>query len=138
MKHKVRPKKARRGTSSVFAIILIIIIIFAFGIVFMNFVMSEVNFAKDTFNVQMASLLLKSFTINATHIVAYLQNVGTSLVEITNAYVNGLIATLSSVTQIEPNSIVATVLQGIFAKGETYTIKLAGPFNILTTFKITY
>lgn len=130
--------KARRGTASVYAIVILIIVIFVFGIVYYNFVASNVDFMKNTFNSQMTDLLLKSFSINGTCITVWLQNAGASFVEITGGYVNGLIATLSTTVKIEPGSIGEALLQGIFVKGSTYTVKLLSFFNTALTFEITY
>lgn len=130
--------KARRGTASIYAIVLMVIVTFAFGILFFNFVVSKVDFAKNTFSSQMAGLLLKSFSINATYVTVWLQNAGASLVEITGAYVNGLIATLTTIVKIEPSSIGEVFLQGIFVKGSTYTVKLLSVFNTVITFEIPY
>jgi hypothetical protein len=130
--------KARRGTASIYAIVLMVIVTFAFGILFFNFVVSKVDFAKNTFSSQMTGLLLNSFSTNATCITVWLQNAGASLVEITGAYVNGLIGTLTTIVKIEPSSIGEVFLQGIFVKGSTYTIKLLSVFNTLITFEIPY
>jgi hypothetical protein len=115
-----------------------VIITFASGAVLFNFVMSNVNFAKNSFTSQMSALLVQSFTINATQITAWLQNTGNTLVEITGAYVNGLIAILTNSVNIQPGSVGATSLQGDFTKGGTYTVKLLSVFNTLITFDITY
>lgn len=88
------PKRSRKGSTAVFAVLLLVLITFASGILFYNFVMSNISFATNTYNTQMVALLVKSFTINATHIVAFLQNTGAAMVEFTNAYVNGLITAL--------------------------------------------
>ena len=130
--------KAHRGIASIYATVLLIIVTFAFGIVYFNFVESNVDFMKNTFNSQMAGLLLKSFSTNATCITVWLQNAGASLIEITGAYVNGLIETLTTTVKIEPGSIGEVFLQGIFLKGSTYTIKLLSFFNTVVTFEIPY
>ena len=116
----------------------LVIITFAFGIVFFNFVMSNVSFAANTFNTQMAAMLLKSFTINATHIIAYVQNTGAAAVEISSAYVNGLVTTLTAMVQIAPNAIGEAILQGNFLSGDTYTIKLANIFNTEVSFQASF
>jgi len=133
-----RPKRSRRGTSAVFAVVLLVIITFAFGIVFFNFVMSNVSFAANTFNTQMAALLLKSFTINATHVIAYVQNTGAALVEISSAYVNGLVTSLTAMVQIAPSAIGEAILEGSFLSGNTYTIKLANIFNTEVSFQASF
>jgi hypothetical protein len=132
------PKRSRKGSTAVFAVLLLVLITFASGILFYNFVMSNISFATNTYNTQMVALLVKSFTINATHIVAFLQNTGAAMVEFTNAYVNGLITALVTLVQIAPNAIGAAILQGDFVAGNTYTVKLANIFSTEVTFQASF
>jgi hypothetical protein len=132
------PKRSRKGSTAVFAVLLLVLITFASGILFYNFVMSNISFATNTYNTQMVALLVKSFTINATHIVAFLQNTGAAMVEFTNAYVNGLITALVTLVQIAPNAIGAAILQGDFLAGNTYTVKLANIFSTEVTFQASF
>lgn len=128
----------RKASSSVFAVTLLIIIAFAFGIAFVSFVRSEISFSWNTYASEMSLLVLKCFTVNATHIVANLQNMGKATVEITGAFVNGIVATVNSIVQIQPglSNIIAVV--GDFLKGSTYTVKLLNLFNTVLTFQINY
>jgi hypothetical protein len=132
------PKRSRKGSTAVFAVLLLVLITFASGILFYNFVMSNISFATNTYNTQMVALLVKSFTINATHIVAFLQNTGAAMVEFTNAYVNGLITALVTLVQIAPNAVGAAILQGDFLAGNTYTVKLANIFSTEVTFQASF
>jgi len=135
MKNIVR---ARKGTSSVFAALMMIIITLVSGIAFCTFVTSNINYAQDKFTTQMTSLILKTFKINSTHITAWIQNTGTKLTKITSAYVNGLIATIINTVQIEPSSTTMTCIKGTFTKGNIYTVKLLSLFSTAATFDITY
>lgn len=130
--------KSRDATSAVFATLLLVLLVFAFGIFFYNFVMANVELATNTFNTEMASLLLKSFTINSTHLISWLQNTGNNLVKITTAYVNGLIATVQGKLEIEPQTIQPIVIVSSFIKGNTYTVKLQGLFGVIMSFQVTY
>ena len=130
--------KSRRGTSAVLGVGMLILVCFAFGIVYFNFVNTNISFATSTFNSQMVSLLVKSFTINATHIVANLLNAGSAAIEFTNAYVNGLVTALTTIVQIGPNAIGTAILQGNFLPDNTYNIKLANIFNTEITFQVTF
>ena len=130
--------RSRRGTSAVFGATLLVIVCFAFGIIFFNFVNGNLSLAESNFNTQMVAILLKSFTINSTHLIAYLQNAGTKLIEITNAYVNGLIASLTAIVQVLPNALEAAILQGNFQPGNTYSIKLSTIFNTEITFQASF
>ena len=130
--------RSKRGTSAVFGATLLVIVCFAFGIIYFNFVNGNLSLAESNFNTQMVAILLKSFTINSTHVIAYLQNAGTKIVEITNAYVNGLIASLTAIVQVLPNALGAAVLLGNFQPGNTYTIKLSTIFNTEVTFQASF
>ena len=132
------PKKSRRGSTALFAVLLLVLVTFTAGILFYNFVMQNINFATNTFNTQMVALLVNSFTINSTHIVAFLENTGSALVEITNAYVNGLITAIINIAKIAPNAIGSVVLTGNFLAGNTYDVKLANIFNTEVTFKASF
>jgi hypothetical protein len=81
---------------------------------------------------------MKSFSINATHIVAFLQNTGSALVEITTAYVNGLVTAIVNLVKIVPNAIGSIILTGNFLPGNTYDVKLANIFNTEVTFKASF
>jgi len=132
------PKRACKGSTAVFAVLLLVLITFVSGILFYNFVMSNISLATNSYNTQMVALFLKSFSINATHIVALIQNTGTSIFEATNAYVNGLITSLVTLVQIAPNAIGSAILQGDFLPGNTYTVKLANIFSTEVTFQASF
>jgi flagellin-like protein len=133
-----RPKKSRRGSTAVFGVLLLILITFVSGILFYTFVMQNINFATNTFSTQMAALLVNSFSINATHIVAFLQNTGSTLVEVTSAYVNGLITAIVNLVKIAPNAVGAVILTGSFLAGNTYNIKLGTIFNTDVAFQASF
>jgi hypothetical protein len=132
------PKKSRRGSTALFAVLLLVLVTFTAGILFYNFVMQNINFATNTFNTQMVKLLVNSFTINATHIVAFLQNTGSQVVEITNAYVNDLVTAIVNLLKIAPNAIGSVVLTGNFLPGNTYDVKLVNIFNTEVTFQAAF
>jgi flagellin-like protein len=132
------PKKSRRGSTAVFAVLLLVLITFVSGILFYTFVMQNISFATNTFSNQMAALLVNSFTINSTHIVAFLQNSGSALVEVTSAYVNGLITAIVNLVKIAPNAVGAVILTGSFLAGNTYNVKLGTIFNTEVTFQASF
>jgi flagellin-like protein len=131
-------KKSRRGSTAVFGVLLLVLITFVSGILFYTFVMQNINFATNTFSTQMAALLVNSFSINATHIVAFLQNTGSDLVEVTSAYVNGLITAIVNMVKIAPNAIGAVILAGSFIAGSVYSVKLGTIFNTDVTFQASF
>jgi high-affinity Fe2+/Pb2+ permease len=129
------PRKSRRGSTVVFGVLLLVLVTLVSGILFYTFVIDNINFATETLNTQIAGLLLSSFTMNSTHIVAFLKNTGSQIVEVTNAYVNGLIPAIANIVKIAPNDIGAVILKGNFLHGNTYDVKLANIFRTQATFK---
>lgn len=135
MKAFIRSKK---GTSKVLGILMITMVTLVSGFFFLNFVTANVNFAKNTFNTQMKSLLLDSFSANTTHIVAFIKNSANKVVEFTQAYVNNMLGTLQGgKATIKPLSIGIATIRGSFAEGNTYTVKLSNIFNVAITFTVT-
>jgi flagellin-like protein len=132
------PQKSRRGSTAVFGVLLLVLITFVSGILFYTFVMQNISFATNTFSNQMAALLVNSFSINATHIVAFLQNTGSNLVEVTSAYVNGLITAIVNMVKIAPNAIGAVILAGSFIAENLYSIKLGTIFGTDVTFQASF
>jgi flagellin-like protein len=132
------PKKSRRGSTAVFGVLLLVLVTFVSGILFYTFVMDNVNFATEAFNIQMVGLLVESFTMNSTHIVAFLQNTGAALIEITSAYVNGLVTAIVNLVKIAPDAIGSVILAGSFIAGNTYDVKLGNIFNNEVTFQASF
>lgn len=118
--------------------LLLVLITFVSGILFYTFVMQNISFATNTFSNQMAALLVNSFSINSTHIVAFLQNTGSKLVEVTSAYVNGLITAIVNLVKIAPNAVEAVIMAGSFIAGNMYSIKLGTIFNTDVTFQASF
>lgn len=133
-----RPKKSRRGSTAVIGALLLILITFVSGILFYTFVMQNINFATNTFSNQMSALLVNLFSINSTHIVAFLQNTGSKLVEITSAYINSLITAIVNLVKIAPNAINAVILTGSIIAGNTYDVKLGTIFGTDVAFKASF
>jgi hypothetical protein len=132
------PKKSRRGSTALFAVLLLVLVTFTAGILFYTFVMDNINFATETINTQMVGLLLNSFKMNGTHIVAFLKNTGSALVEITSAYVNRLVTAIVNLVKIAPNAIGSVVLTGNFLPGNTYDVKFVNIFNTEVTFQASF
>jgi uncharacterized membrane protein (DUF485 family) len=129
---------SKKGTSMVLGMLMTIIIVIASGFLLFNFVMSNVNFAKQTFNTQMKHLLLESYSANTTHIIVFIRNTARQTVEFTLAYVNNMLATLQNgKVTISSLSVGVATIVGSFAKGNTYTVKLTNVFNVAITFTVT-
>lgn len=129
---------SQQGTSMVLGALMIVLVTFASGMFFFNFVMSNVDSMKTAFNTQMKNLLLEYFSANTTHIIAVIKNTANKVVEITHAYVNNMLAILQEgKIIIQPLSTGAATIIGSFAKGNTYTVKLTNIFNVAITFTVT-
>lgn len=130
--------RSKKGTSKVLGTLMAIIVVFISGFFFYNFVASNVNFAKNTFNTQLTNLLLDSFSANSTHILAFIKNSANKAVEFTQAYTNNMLAVLQGGKAIvEPLSTGAAIIRGSFMEGSTYTVKLSNIFNVAITFTVT-
>ena len=132
------PRRSRRASTAAFGVLLLVLVTFISGILFYTFVMDNITFAAETLNTQIAGLLLNSFTMNSTHIVAFLKNTGSQIIEVTTAYVNGLVTAITNLAKIAPNAIGAVVLIGNFLPGNTYDVKLASIFNAQATFQASF
>jgi hypothetical protein len=131
-------KSSIKGTCKIMATLVVVMVTFVSGFIFLRFVVSNVDFAKTTFTNQMQNLLLKSFSINSTHIVALIQNEYSKAISFTLAYVNGLIATLKGgETVISALSTGTAAIVGSFTEGNTYTVTLTNIFSIDLTFTVT-
>jgi len=129
---------SKKGTSAVFAVLLLTILTIFTGIMFYNYVTSCVDSMKNTLATQLSLLLLESANINGTCITAYVRNAGSSEVNITNAYVNNKPATLSRTVYVPPASLERAHVLGSYIRGMTYTVKLASVLGTLLTFKVTF
>ena len=132
------PRKSRRASTAAFGVLLLVLVTFVSGILFYTFVMDNITFAAETLNTQIAGLLLNSFTMNSTHIVAFLKNTGAQVIEVTTAYVNGLVTAIATLVKIAPNAIGSVVLRGDFLSGNMYDVKLANIFNTAVTFHASF
>lgn len=126
---------SRKGSSLVLASLLLVIVTIAAGVLFYNNIMGSVSSMTTNINTQMSLLLLESSSVNATHITAFLRNTGQFSVEILNAYINDEIAILSQTVKIAASSLATTYIKGVYTKGATYSVKLAGMFGALITFQ---
>lgn len=115
--------------------VLLVLITFVSEILFYTFVMENINSATETFNTQIAGRLLNSFRMNSTHIIAFLTNTDSQIIEITHAYVNGLVTAIVNLVEIAPNAIGSVILTGNFLAGNTYNVKLSSILNTEVTFQ---
>ena len=130
--------KSRTGTSMMLGSIMLIIVSLVVGLLFYSYVSGSFDVMTNTFNTQMQGLLLEWTQVNTTHITAMLKNAGPKIVSITNAYVNNIPKLLQQNLQISPSSTGAAYVNGVYQKGTTYKIKLAGIFGLLLKFDVTF
>jgi len=130
--------RSRRGSSLVLGTLLLVIVTLVAGVLFYSTIMGSVSSMTQNFNTQMNLLLLESSSVNATHITAFIRNTGQFSVEILNAYVNSEIALLVHAVKIAASSLGIANIKGDYTKGTTYSVKLAGMFGTLITFKVTF
>ena len=76
--------------------------------------------------------------MNSTHIVAFLKNTGAQIIEVTTAYVNGLVTAIVNLVKIVPNAIGSVILTGNFLPGNTYNVKLSSIFSTEVTFQASF
>jgi len=130
--------RSKKGSSLVLGVVLLVLVTLVGGIFFYNSVMGSINFSTNAFNTQMKTLLLESANINSTHIVAFLKNVSTKVLDITTAFVNQAPAMLRQALQIAPAALGMASIGGYYSKGTTYTVKLSGLFGVLLAFDVTF
>ena len=128
----------KKGTSAVLAVLLMVLVTMASGIMLYNYVMAHVESMTTNLSIQLSLLLLESANINTTHITAFVRNTGNNVVSITNAYVNNVPALLSQSIQIAPASLGIAYVSGAYARGVTYTVMLASVLGSSLTFKVTF
>jgi len=130
--------RSRKGSSLVFATLLLVIVTLVAGVLFYNTIIGSVSSMTNDFNTQMSLMMLESSNINATTITAFIRNTGQYSVEILNAYVNSEIAILVQTVKIAASSLGITYVKGDFTKGATYSVRLASMFGTLITFQVTF
>ena len=133
-----KPPRSRRATTAVFGVLLMILVTCVSGVLFYTFVMDNITFTTETLNTKIAELLLNSFSMNSTHIVAFLKITGSQLIEVTNAYMNGLIAVIANLVKIAPDAVGTVVLTGTFIAGQIYIVALGNIFSTQATFEASF
>jgi len=68
--------RSRKGSTMVFATLLIVVVTIVAGLLFYNTIMGSVSKMTNNVNTQMALLLVEGSGINATHITAFIRNTG--------------------------------------------------------------
>jgi len=129
---------SKKGSSIVLASLMMIIVTLIAGVFFYNFVMGNVQSMTNNVTTQLSILLLDSVKINSTHIIAFIRNTGSSIVNVVNAYVNNEIALLANEVRVSASSMAAALIKGEYTLGAVYRVKLAGVLGTLLTFEVKY
>jgi len=130
--------RSRKGSSLVLASILLVVITIVAGVLFYNTIMGSVSSMTNNLNTQMSLLLVENSRINATCITAFIRNSGQYAVDIVNAYVNDEIAALAQTVKVAAAALGVAYIQGTYAEGSSYSVKLASLFGTLITFEVKY
>ena len=83
-------------------------------------------------------LHLESARVNTTCIAAYVRNMGSVDVTITEAYVDKQFHSLTQTIHITPNSLGTVYITGTYEKGTTYAVKLVCSNGYSISFKAAY
>jgi len=130
-------RRSKKGICKVLATLMMIILTFVSGLFLFSFVTTNIDFMKATFNTQMTSLFLDSFSANTTHIILFIRNTADQIVGITKAYANSVLVTiLESTSIIKPLATAATTIIGQFIPGITYLIQLISTLSIPIVFTV--
>jgi len=139
--HRRQLKKlltARKATSMGIVALLLVLVTLVSGFFFYDYITGHMGVMQDNFQEQMELLFLKSFRINATHIISFIGNKGIWAINIVSAYVNNKVASILQSVQIDKNAVEPVHILGTFAKGLTYTIQLGTNFGSSVNFDVTY
>ena len=117
---------------------MLVIVSLIVGILFYSYVSGSLESMITNCNTQMQSLLLEWATVNSTHITVMLKNAGPKAVSVTNAYVNNIPTLLHKNLQIAPSSVEAPYISGVYQKGTTYKVKIAGVFGLLLKSEVSF
>lgn len=128
----------KKAVSKVIPLLLIMISVFVAGCIYYNYTAAAFGSMKNSFQTQMALLLLESVKINSTCIKASVRNSGIMEAIITKAYVNGMSNILRQSITIAGGSVGTAILTGTFKKGLTYAVELVSNFGAPLTFSAMY
>lgn len=129
---------SRKATSMGIVALLLVLVTLVSGFFFYDYIVGHMGVMQDNFQEQMELLFLKSFRINATHIISFIGNKGIWAINIVSAYINNRVASILQNVQIDKNAVEPVHILGTFAKGLTYTVQLGTNFGSSLNFDVTY
>jgi hypothetical protein len=122
-----KTNKHEKALSAVLSVLLMVIIIFALGIVLLNFVTSMIENFTKTDSTQPFSLYIENININETCMTIHIANRLNHEVSVEKAYINDKkrqILNPNGTTQIPCNSTGILYVVGPYASAGLYNIKL--------------
>ena len=133
-----RPEVLRggRGISTFIAVLLLMVLAVAGGVVIYAYTMGYLGGLGGS-NTP-GTLSLDAATCNTTHIVAYVRNIGSKVVNVSAAYVNNAPATLyrNQDVRITVGSVGTVIINGTYTVGTTYQVRLVCDDNTRLDFSV--
>ncbi len=130
----------RRGVSTFIAVLLLMALAVAAGVVIYSYTMGYLGGMGGTSTMGTISLDTVSANSTSTTIVAYIRNIGQSTINFDKAYVDGVqIQDVNFTASPDPLPVeqVSTVTIGVnMNSGTTYTVKVIGTDNTQLTFSV--
>ena len=130
----------RRGVSTFIAVLLLMALAVAAGVVIYSYTMGYLGGMGGTSTMGTISLDTVSANSTSTTIVAYIRNIGQSTINFDKAYVDGVqIQDVNFTASPDPLPVeqVSTITIGVnMNSGTTYTVKVIGTDNTQLTFSV--
>jgi len=127
----------RRGISTFVAVLLLIVLAVAAGIVIYSYVMGYLGGLGGGGSTP-GSLALDTSSCNTTYVVAYVRNSGKGDVTLDKAYVDGdeKSFTAAGGNTISETTVKQVSISGTFSVGVTYEVKLVAKDNTQLAFSV--
>ena len=127
----------RRGISTFVAVLLLIVLAVAAGIVIYSYVMGYLGGLGGGGSTP-GSLALDTSSCNTTYVVAYVRNSGKGDVTLDKAYVDGKEKSFTAAggNTISEGTVKQVSISGTFSVGVTYEVKLVAKDNTQLAFSV--
>jgi hypothetical protein len=130
--------KNKKASSTGILMVLLVLTTLVGGYFYYDRVGGSIENMTNKVNEQMTTLLLRTFSINASCITSYIANTGLWAIKIVSAYVNQHAGTLNHIVEISKDAVEAVCIVGQYVKGATYIIELVNNFGSSISFEIVY
>jgi len=131
--------RSRKAISPVIATLLLILVAVASGLVLYSYVMGYLGSMTKGGSSMQGLLSLDSSSATASSIVAYVRNVGSVSVNVTNAYVDGVVKSIDSpgFVAINTGSVGTVTLSSLtLQSGTSYTVTLVAKDGTSLVFNV--